>query len=148
MAKDLDWHWKNPYVLPITAKAEELDDLGHVNNVSYLRWLEAAAWAHSVALGIGLAEFKNLDRAMVARRHELDYLLPCQLGDELLVGTWITNNDRKLSLERRYQIFRLVDSKTVFTGLTRWVCVALSTGKPRRMPAEFVAAYQPVFCDH
>ncbi len=147
MPETLDWQWKNPYILPIIAKAEELDDLGHVNNVSYLRWLEEAAWAHSVALGIGLTEFKNLDRAMVARRHELDYLLPCQLGDELLVGTWITRNDRKLSLERRYQIIRPADNKTVFAGLTHWVCVALSTGKPKRMPPEFIGAYQPVESD-
>lgn len=144
MSKSLDWQWKNPYILSITAEADQLDGLGHVNNVSYLRWLEAAAWAHSVALGIGLAEFKKLDRAMVARRHELDYLLPCQMGDELFVGTWITASDGKLSLQRSYQIIRPADNKTVFTGHTHWVCVALSSGKPRRMPAQFVAAYRPL----
>ena len=144
MPADLDWQWKKPYILPITVAADQLDGLGHVNNVSYLRWLEAAAWAHSLALGIGLTEFKSLDRAMVARRHELDYLLPCRLGDELLVATWVTDNDRKLSLERRYQIIRPADKKTVFAGLTRWVCVALSTGKPKRMPAEFIATYRSV----
>lgn len=144
MSGVLNWQWENPYVLPLTAEQEQLDGLGHVNNVSYLRWLEEAAWAHSIALGIGLEEFQNLDRAMVARRHELDYLLPCQLGDELLVGTWIISNDRKLSMERSYQIIRAADRKTVFTGRTHWVCVALSSGKPRRMPAEFIAAYLPV----
>lgn len=144
MHNAINWQWENPYILPVTAEQEQLDGLGHVNNVSYLRWLEEAAWAHSKALGIGLAEFKRLDRAMVARRHELDYLIACELGDELLVGTWITTNDRKLSMERAYQIVRATDNKTMFTGLTRWVCVALSSGKPKRMPPEFIAAYQPV----
>ncbi|MGI9284932.1 MAG: acyl-CoA thioesterase [Pseudomonadales bacterium] len=143
MHSTMNWQWDDPYILPVTAEQEQLDGLGHVNNVSYLRWLEAAAWAHSIALGIGLDEFKGLDRAMVARRHELDYLLPCQLGDELLVGTWITSNDCKLSMERAYQIVRPLDNKTVFTGMTRWVCVALRSGKPKRMPAEFITAYQP-----
>ncbi len=86
MHNAINWQWENPYILPVTAEQEQLDGLGHVNNVSYLRWLEEAAWAHSNALGIGLAEFKSLDRAMVARRHELDYLIACAPSGNLMAA--------------------------------------------------------------
>jgi acyl-CoA thioester hydrolase len=44
---------------------------------------------------------------------------------------------------RGYQIIRAGDGKTVMRARTQWVCVDLKTGKPRRQPAEFVAAYKP-----
>jgi len=36
--------------------AEEIDGLGHVNNVIYLKWLQDAAVAHSTANGWSAAD--------------------------------------------------------------------------------------------
>ncbi|MCC6373455.1 MAG: acyl-CoA thioesterase, partial [Moraxellaceae bacterium] len=80
----------------------------------------------------------------VVRKHELNYCLPTYVGDELAVGTWISANDGKLSTVRDYQIIRMSDNKTVFTGQTYFVTVDMVTGKPKRMPVEFIAAYTPV----
>jgi acyl-CoA thioester hydrolase len=44
---------------------------------------------------------------------------------------------------RAYQILRPKDGRTVLRGRTHWVCVDLKTGKPRRMPHEFVEGYKP-----
>ena len=44
---------------------------------------------------------------------------------------------------RAYQIIRERDRKTVLRGRTQWICVDMSTGRPRRQPPEFVAAYVP-----
>ena len=79
----------------------------------------------------------------VVRKHELNYLLPTYLGDELHIATWISANDGKLSTVRDYQIIRQSDGKTVFTGRTNFVTVDMVTGKPKRMPAEFIEAYIP-----
>ena len=81
---------------------------------------------------------------MVARKHELEYLLPTFVGDELLIGTWVSGNDGKLSTYRDYQIIRAGDGKTVLTGRTHWVCVDMTTGRARRMPPEFIEGYRPV----
>lgn len=130
------------FQLAVTVKADEIDALNHANNVSYLHWLEDAAWAHSVALGIDMDVFRALDRAMVAKRHTLDYIAPCFEGEALIVATWISSNDQRLSMERCYQVVRVSDGMTVLRGSTLWVCVALSSGKPKRMPPEFKSAYQ------
>ena len=77
---------------------------------------------------------------MVAREHVLTYLAACFAGDELHLHTWFSHNDG-LRLRREYRFVRAADGKTMFQGHTDWVCVQLSTGRPKRMPAEFQAAY-------
>ena len=77
---------------------------------------------------------------MEAREHVLTYLAACFAGDELRLHTWFSQNDG-LRLRREYRFVRPADGKTVFQGHTDWVCVQLSTGRPKRMPAEFQAAY-------
>ncbi|MGH9655493.1 MAG: acyl-CoA thioesterase, partial [Bryobacteraceae bacterium] len=34
------------FELPISVSAADIDQIGHVNNVSYLRWVQDAAVAH------------------------------------------------------------------------------------------------------
>jgi acyl-CoA thioester hydrolase len=137
----LKWDYPTPFALALTVAADDTDVMGHTNNVVYLRWLEQVAWAHSTALGLDWPAYQRLNRAMVARRHELDYLQPSFAGDELSVGTWLADNDGKLSMWRRYQVMRIADGQTVLRGLTHWVCVDLESGRPRRMPDEFRTAY-------
>ena len=124
----------------MTVLPSHCDGLGHVNNVQYLHWAEDLAWAHSGELGLGLARYQALDCAMVAREHVLTYLAACFAGDVLCLRTWFSQNDG-LRLRREYCFTRLADNKVVFQGHTDWVCVQLSTGRPKRMPAEFQAAY-------
>jgi acyl-CoA thioester hydrolase len=31
----------------------------------------------------------------------------------------------------------------VLRGRTQWICVDMKTGRPRRQPPEFIAAYRP-----
>lgn len=141
--QELSWPVIAPHVEPVTVTEADLDGFGHTNNVVYLRWLEQAAWAHSQALGLTLADYRRLGAGLVVRRHELEYLLPSFLGDELLIGTWISGNDGKLQAARSYQIQRPRDGRTVLRAHTRWVCVDMESGRPRRMPREFVEAYRP-----
>lgn len=138
------WDVASPFVQAASVGPEHLDQFGHANNVQYLRWLEQVAWAHSISLGLGFDAYERLNAGCVARRHELDYLAATFAGDELLLGTWIAECDARLTMWRAYQIIRVGDGKTVLRGRTHWVCVDLKTGKPKRMPPEFVAAYRPV----
>lgn len=137
------WDVAAPFVERVTVGPEHLDRFGHTNNVMYLQWLEKVAWAHSVSLGFGFEDYERIGAGCVARRHELDYLAPTFAGDELLLATWIHENDGRLSMWRRYQIIRAADDKTVLRGQTHWVCVDMKSGRPRRQPEEFVRAYVP-----
>lgn len=139
---NLPWDVPPAHVFQVQVGSADIDGLNHCNNVSYLRWLEQAAWEHSIALGLDLAAYQRLDRAMVVRRHELDYLGAAYLNDGLIVGTWLAENDGKLNLHRRYQIFRAADGALLIRARTHFVCIQLSTGRPKRMPAEFSQGYR------
>lgn len=137
----LKWDVAHPFIKPVTVSAEHIDAFGHTNNVVYLRWLEEVAWAHSNALGLDMDTYRRLGAGCVARRHELEYLAPTFAGDALLTATWIHENEGRLDLWRRFQIIREGDGKTVMRAATRWVCVDMVSGKPKRQPPEFVLAY-------
>lgn len=139
----MNWDVLAPFVQPVTVKPADIDEFGHTNNVVYLSWLERLAWAHSASLGLAMDDYRRIGCGCVARRHELEYLAATFAGDELLAATWVAENDERLSMWRGYQIVRPKDRKTVLRGRTHWVCVDLKSGKPRRMPAEFVSAYRP-----
>jgi acyl-CoA thioester hydrolase len=92
-------------------------------------------------LGLHLDDYRRLDRAMAIRRGEYDYLLPALLGDGLILATWLSESDGKLSMVRRFQLVRIGERQTVMRGKWDLVCIELSSGKPRRMPPEFSDIY-------
>ena len=141
MSKPSGWDLPEPHILTMTVPTSAIDVMGHANNVEYLRWLEQIAWDHTRALGLGWEKYQQLNRGMVARHTELEYLSPAFADDQLEIGTWIVENDQRISMVRRYQIRRPADGVTLLRGRTRWVCVAIDSGKPRRMPPEFIDGY-------
>ncbi|MEM1110735.1 MAG: thioesterase family protein [Pseudomonadota bacterium] len=137
------WDFPKPFTREITVGPADIDGLGHTNNTRYAKWCEDVAWDHSSALGLDIDRYRSLDRAMAVTRSEYDYLQAAYEGDQLLAATWIIDWDGKLSMRRRFQIIRPVDGATVLRGLVRFVCIELSSGKPRRLPPEFIAGYGP-----
>lgn len=137
----MDWDHPNPFTRSVAPQPADIDGLNHTNNAVYLQWCETTAWAHSEALGLGLADYRRLDRAMAIHRGEYDYLLPTQVGDELVLGTWLSPGDGKVKMERRFQLIRSRDGATVLRGRWVLVCIELASGRARRMPPEFLAAY-------
>ena len=146
-ALPMNWDHPRPYTLPVMPQPGDIDGLNHTNNAVYVQWCEAVAWAHSEALGLSLADYRRLDRAMAIRRAEYDYLLPTQLGDRLTLGTWLVASDGRLAMERRFQLLRNDDGATILRGRWQLVCIEVSSGRARRMPPEFLQAYLPVVRD-
>ena len=136
-----EWDLPRPHVLSMVVDEDSIDNMGHANNAAYVQWMEKVAWDHTEAIGLGWDTYNRLNRGFVARHTELEYLSPAFAGDRLLLGTWIVQNDFRISMTRRYQIIRENDGVTLVRGHTRWVCVAVDSGKPRRMPPEFVEGY-------
>ncbi|MBF3231546.1 Acyl-ACP thioesterase [Klebsiella pneumoniae] len=78
---------------------------------------------------------------MAVLRHEIDYLAAAYEGDELQLATWIVESDQRLRMNRRFQLVRPADGATLLRAQTTFVCIELSSGKPKRMPAEFIDGY-------
>jgi acyl-CoA thioester hydrolase len=132
---------EKPYLIELQVQADEIDALGHANNAVYVSWLERCAWSHSQSLGLDLAEYQRLDRAMAIIRHEVDYLASAYLGQTLQVATWIIESDHRFKMTRRFQVMRPADGVTLLRALTTFACIEISSGKPKRMPVEFVDGY-------
>ena len=139
----MEWDYPHPFTLPVTPCAEDIDGLNHTNNAVYVQWCEKVGWAHSEALGLGMADYLRLDRAMAIRKAEYDYVLPSLQDEALTLGTWITASDGKLTMERRFQIVRNSDQATILRGRWDLVCIEVGSGKPRRLPPEFCQIYLP-----
>ena len=138
---EIDWDRPDPFFVDVVVAADQIDALGHTNNVHYLAWLQDCAWAHSRARGVDEALMVELDRAMAVRETSMTYLAATHEADALRVGDWITACDRRLRARRAFQIVRLRDGVTVLRAAIDYVCIEISTGRPARMPTAFADAY-------
>ncbi len=136
------WPVADPFVQRRVVAAEDLDEFRHVNNVRYIDWAMEAAWAHSNALGLTFAAYERIGIGCVVWRHEFDYLAPARGGDEVAVATWFSANDNRVRLTRSFEIRLFPDGDTLFNGRTLFVTIDMKSGKPARMPKEFIEAYK------
>jgi acyl-CoA thioester hydrolase len=132
--------------LTIQVQPEHIDSLGHVNNVVYMHWMQDVASAHIEALGLGLKEYQQLKHAMVAVEHQVQYRKAAFLGDEITLRTWLNDLNALYSF-RQYAFYRAKDQSLLFTGNTKWACIELQSGRPKRMSPTFLQAYQPLADD-
>lgn len=139
---EIIWDHPDPFIHEVEVEPRHIDDFQHTNNVVYLTWMAKTAWEHSRALGLDFASYARLNRGMVVRRHEMEYFAPSHKGDKVLVATWITGNDGRLRLRRRFQMVKASTGATLLRGLSDFVCINIETGKATRMPLEFVETYK------
>ncbi len=114
--------------------SRDVDGQGHANNLSYLRWMQDAAVAHSSVEGWTTKAYHARDWAWVVRSHQIEYRRPAFENDEVRVHTWIADMKKFTSL-RKYKIIRN-DGKLLATAETNWAFVILSTGKLIPIPEE------------
>jgi acyl-CoA thioester hydrolase len=120
---------------------DEIDTQGHVNNVAYVEWMQAAALAHCAAQGWPGERYHNLGCGWVARSHHIEYRQPALPGQNVIVRTWVATMTRVTSI-RRYRILRADDGEILATAETKWAFIDSATGRPRRIPDEVAGAFQ------
>ncbi|MBZ2170330.1 MULTISPECIES: acyl-CoA thioesterase [Marinobacter] len=133
----INWDLADPFTMDITVTDQDTDRLGHANNVVYVRWLEEISWAHIESLGMTWEVHESTGRAMAITRTEIDYLASANAGDHLILGTWITGFDGRFRSERRFQLVRPADGKTLVRATSTHACVNLKTQRPARAPDAF-----------
>jgi acyl-CoA thioester hydrolase len=126
-----------PYELPIDVQPEDIDELGHVNNVTYLRWVQEAATAHWRAVAAP-ADQEQLYWVVV--RHEIDYLHPAMPGDRIVARTWVGAATR-IKFDRHTELLRERDRKPLARARTVWCPIDARTGKPTAVSAEVRAVF-------
>ncbi|HEY3286064.1 MAG TPA: thioesterase family protein [Gemmatimonadaceae bacterium] len=125
------------FELPRDIEPGDIDDLNHVNNVVYLRWVQDVAIAHwSTA---ATAE-QQAEVAWVAVRHEIDYKHPALPGDAIIARTWVGAADSH-RFERLTEIVRAVDGKLLAKARTLWCPINRATGRLTRVSDEVRARF-------
>jgi acyl-CoA thioester hydrolase len=148
MAVDVEgWDLAQPFLRRSVVEESDVDGLQHTNNTVYVRWCEEAAWDHSVALGLDLKSYHQLDRAMAVVEGRYRYLQASHLGDEIDTATWIVDWDKRLTMTRHFQIRSVASGNTLLRAEVRFACIEISSGKPRRLPREFIDGYGPAVID-
>lgn len=127
------------YTTNITIPQTAIDENCHVNNVTYVQWMQDIAVEHYSSIG-GI-EAQGPDATWVVREHKIEYLLPAFAGEEIEVRTWVENIRRVRSL-RKYEFVRKTDGKILVKGETDWVFLDVKTGNPQAVPDKVVNIFQ------
>jgi len=118
--------------LRFAVDAADIDELGHVNNVVYLRWVQDAAVSHWMAS----ASPADQDALVwVVLRHEIDYRKPAKAGDGIVLRTWVGSATR-LKFERLTEILRESDGVVLASARTLWCPLDRRTGRPSVVSGE------------
>jgi acyl-CoA thioester hydrolase len=128
--------------LDLAVADQDIDVLGHASNIAFVRWIQDVALAHSSAVGLGLEAYQRLGAVFVVVRHEIDYLRPALRGDVVEARTWISSVTAAKCL-RSTELVRRGDGEILARGQTTWGFVEMTTGRPRRIPDEVRAAFEP-----
>ena len=131
------------YPQTFTVPDAAIDGNGHVNNLEYLRWMVAAAQAHSDAAGWTLERDAATRSSWVVRSHHIDYLRPAYAGEELTLLTWISGFEDTAST-RHYLLWRERDRKVLAQAQTLWVFVEAGAGRACAIPEAFRAAFEVI----
>ena len=126
-----------PFDLHIRIKPDDIDALGHVNNVVYLSWVQDVAMAHWACLTAPAHREKFI---WVALRHGIDYTAQAVLGDAIVARTW-TGTARGLRFARHTTIIRVTDGTTLASAITQWCPLDRASGGPTRLPTEIAAFF-------
>ncbi len=128
---------RQTFEMTVPVLGEDIDELGHVNNTVYLRWVQDVATAHWQALAAPEAQAQIY---WVVLRHEIDYKTAALPGDSILLRTWVGAATR-LTFERHTKIFRATDSELLAQARTLWCPINSGTGRPTRVSAEVRAQF-------
>lgn len=125
------------YSRTFTAQPEDIDELGHVNNSVWVRWIQDLATSHwdAVARPQDREEFY-----WVVIRHEIDYRGNIAAGEIARGTTWIEGNARGAKSVRAVEFVR-ADGKALVSARTTWAMLERASGRPARVRDDILAPF-------
>jgi len=120
----------------------DIDLLGHVNNLVWVRYVVELAAAHADALGVGFEATRTLGGIWIVRRHDVLYHGNVPVGSTIRESTWISSLRGALSV--RHARFESEAGALLVEANTEWAYVDGTTLKPRRVPAELRQRFDPI----
>ena len=130
-----------PFTQPFTAVPSDIDELGHVNNAVWVRWIQDMATSHwqAVASPEHIAAY-----LWVVTRHEIDYRGNIAAGECVTGRTWIESEPKGAQFDRRVDFVDAV-GKVIVRANTTWALLDKASGRLMRVRPEIAA---PFIGDH
>jgi acyl-CoA thioester hydrolase len=120
-----------------TATLADIDELGHVNNAVWVRWIQDLATAHwsSVTPAEHQAAF-----IWVVTRHEIDYRGNVREGETVIGETWVPTAPKGARFDRHVR-FLDTNDRTVVEAVTTWALLDRTSGRLLRVRPEIAAPF-------
>jgi len=126
------------FVQRFPVDAADIDELGHVNNIVYLRYAQDIATAH---WRVRAGEAAVAQYVWVVLRHEVDYRAALELGDDVEVRTWVAEAPRGPAWARYVDIYKAGADKPAAQIVSNWCLLDAATRKIKRVPLELTQRF-------
>jgi acyl-CoA thioester hydrolase len=121
-------------------RSYEVDGFRHVNNATYMQYLEAARGAFLRAIGLGYAKFHEWEAYPVVVHAELDYESSARADEELEIEVTLAEW-RRTQFKMTYQIRNVQTGVRIVRAETHHAFTD-PQGRPKRVPDAFREAFE------
>ena len=121
----------------ITAQPDDIDELGHVNNAVWVRWIQDVAVAHWAAV----APPEHRDAYVwVVTRHEIDCRGNVRAGETVTGETWVPDPPKGARFDRHMR-FTGADGRVKVEAVSTWAMIDRASGRLVRVRPEIAAPF-------
>jgi acyl-CoA thioester hydrolase len=121
-----------PHSFPVPIDPADIDFMGHVNNASYLKWVQEAVLSHWRKIAPAEAVASLL---WVALKHEITYRKPTFLDDEVIATVLL---EKVQGARAFYQTIIKRGEDVLAEVKSSWCCVDAETLRPARLASSVV----------
>ncbi len=125
------------FTLTRTAVPGDIDELGHVNNAVWVRWIQDIAVAHWDSLA---TPDQKAAYVWVVTRHEIDYRGNVRVGQTVTGETWVPEPPKGARFDRHVR-FTGSDGAVKVSAVTTWALIDRATGKLLRVRPDIAAPF-------
>lgn len=121
-----------PQPFAVDIEAADIDFMGHVNNATYLKWVQAAVTSHWLRRAPAEAVAGHL---WVALKHEITYRRPAFLGDEVIATALL---EKVQGARAFYETVIRRGEEVLADAKSSWCCLDAATLRPARLARDVI----------
>lgn len=121
------------FCLPLRVYMEDTDAGGIVFHARYLNFMERARTEWVRSFGVRLRDGLSDNISYVVQKLSIHYGMPAKLDDQLLITAEPAGSGR-VWMNFRQRVMRASDHTELAAADVRVACIALDSGRPRRLP--------------
>ncbi len=124
-----------PHQYTIAIDPADIDFMGHVNNASYLKWVQEAVISHWERLAPAEAIASHL---WVALKHEITYRKPAFLADDVVATVLL---EKVHGARAFYQTIIRRGEEVLAEVQSSWCCINADTHRPARLTDSIIERF-------